>query len=354
MKFFFTFAALLISIHFGCNRSATDENRAMKVENPVKNGATPPQGMVYVPAGTFTMGGKSDQAYSDEFPRRKVSISSFFMDKTEVTNRQFKAFVAATGYVTLAERPIVWDDIKAQLPEGTPKPADSLLLPGSLVFTPTGGPVDLANFALWWQWIVHASWKHPEGPGSDLAGRMDHPVVHIALEDAQAYAGWAGKRLPTEAEWEWAAMGGQEDVKYPWGNEPIEKAYDKANFWQGFFPYENLEEDGFYGSAPVKSFPANGYGLYEMAGNVWEWCQDKYHYKAYEESSQDVIKDPAGPGRSLDPAEPYVEKYVIRGGSFLCNDSYCSGYRVSRRMKTTKDSGHNHTGFRCVKDLEGR
>ena len=346
---------LLFALHFSCHRRNADTEKVRPGEFAKESHpqSSTPEEMVYVPAGTFPMGGKSEQADRDELPRREVSVSAFYMDETEVTNRQFKAFVDATGYVTVAEKPIVWEDIKAQLPEGTPKPPGSLLLPGSLVFIPTNGPVDLSNYALWWQWTVYADWKHPEGPGSDITGRMDHPAVHIALEDAQAYAQWAGKRLPTEAEWEWAAMGGLGDVKYPWGNESVEQAYDKANFWQGFFPYENLESDGFYGTAPVKSFPANGYGLYEMAGNVWEWCQDKYHFKAYEQGQHGkVIQDPTGPGQSFDPAEPYTEKYVIRGGSFLCNDSYCSGYRVSRRMKTTKDSGHNHTGFRCVRDVE--
>ncbi|MEP0366113.1 MAG: formylglycine-generating enzyme family protein [Cyclobacteriaceae bacterium] len=311
-----------------------------------------PAGMVYIPAGSFDMGGKSEQAYQDEFPRHKVSVSDFFMDATEVTNAQFKKFVEATGYITIAEKDIDWDEMKSQLPAGTPKPADSVLQAGSLVFKGTDGPVDLNNYAVWWKWTIGADWQHPEGPDSNIDDRMSHPVVHIAWEDAQAYAEWAGKRLPTEAEWEWASMGGQTDVKYPWGNESVEKATDKANFWQGKFPYQNYVLDGFETSAPVKSFPPNGYGLYDMAGNVWEWCQDKYDVTGYEKDAQKgAVENPEGSDEYYDPREPYTPKHVIRGGSFLCNDSYCSGYRVARRMSSSKDSGFNHTGFRCVQDI---
>ena len=310
------------------------------------------EGMVFIPNGTFEMGGKSDQADKDEFPRHGVQVSAFFMDETEVTNAEFKAFVNATGYKTIAERDIDWEELKGQLAPGTPKPADSLLKAGSLVFQSTDGPVDLTNYSLWWKWVIGANWQHPHGPGSDIEDKMNYPVVHVAWEDAQAYAQWAGKRLPTEAEWEWASMGGLDDVKYPWGNESVEKAYDKANFWQGFFPYENRKEDGYEESAPVKSYPANGYGLYDMAGNVWEWCSDKYHVNTYQAmKNEGLASNPTGPRESFDPDEPLVPKYVMRGGSFLCNDSYCSGYRVARRMKSSRDSGLNHTGFRCVMDI---
>lgn len=335
---------LLIGIITSCSTTEPSNDSAKAI----------PPGMVLIPGSTFAMGGKSDQAYQDEFPRHQVKVSAFHMDETEVTNAQFMEFVEATGYQTIAERPIDWDELKSQLPDGTPKPPDSVLQPGALVFTPTSGPVDLLNFAEWWQWKIGADWRHPEGPNSTINSRLNHPVVQVAWEDAQAYARWAGKRLPTEAEWEWAAMGGIQDAKYPWGNESVEDAYDKANFWQGFFPYENLKKDGFYGTAPVKSFPPNKYGLYDMAGNVWEFCQDKYHIEAYAEiaNANDIAENPQGPVDSYDPAQPMTEKYVIRGGSFLCNDSYCSGYRVSRRMSTSKDSGLNHTGFRCVKSLQ--
>lgn len=307
------------------------------------------EGMVLIPAGTYTMGGKSNQAEADEFPRRQVAVSAFYMDQTEVTNAQFKIFVDETSYKTVAERDIDWEEMSKDLPAGTPKPPDSILKAGSLIFEPTDGPVDLTNYAQWWVWTVGANWQQPEGPGSSIADRMDHPVVHVAWEDAQAYAQWAGKRLPTEAEWEWASMGGLQDTKYPWGDESVEQAHTKANFWQGLFPFQNHEKDGFFGTAPVKSFPANGYDLYDMAGNVWEWCQDKYRFDAYAASSEvGVVENPKGPRDSFDPAEPLVTKYSLRGGSFLCNDSYCSGYRVARRMKSSKDSGFNHTGFRCV------
>ena len=344
-RLFFIYALLFL---FSCAGNKDNERNVADVSNTDVQAD-----MAYIPAGTFEMGGKSDDAYPDEFPRHLVKISAFFMDKTEVTNAQFKEFVDATGYISVAERDIDWQEIKRQLPPGTPKPADSLLAAGSLVFQSTEGPVDLNNHSLWWKWTLGADWLHPEGPGSSIRDRMNHPVVHVAREDALAYAKWAGKRLPTEAEWEWAAMGGKADSKYPWGNESVEKAFDKANFWQGFFPYQNFEKDGFFGTAPVSSYPPNGYGLYDMAGNVWEWCQDKYHFKSYEAAkAKNVVENPTGPESSFDPVDPYTPKYVIRGGSFLCNDSYCSGYRVSRRMKSSEDSGFNHTGFRCVKDVK--
>ena len=307
--------------------------------------------MVLIPAGTFMMGGKSDQADWNEFPRNEVTVSAFYLDAKEVTNAEFKKFVDATNYITVAERDIDWEEMKKEVPPGTPKPADSVLKAGGIVFKGTDGPVDLNDYSQWWRWTIGANWRQPEGPGSSIENRMDHPVVQVSWEDAKAYADWAGKRLPTEAEWEWAAMGGTKEAKYPWGNEPIEESFSKANFWQGSFPYINTVLDGFVGTAPVGSFSPNGYGLYDMAGNVWEWCEDKYHVAAYTRLSE--MKDrtnPKGPEKSYDPMEPYAEKYVIRGGSFLCNESYCSGYRVARRMSSTKDSGFNHTGFRCAKD----
>lgn len=322
-------------------------------DNPKQQDAgDSPEGMALIPAGSFTMGGRSDQAYEDEFPRHDVKVSAFYMDATEVTNAQFSAFAKSTGYLTIAERDVDWEEMKSQVPEGTPRPPDSVLMAGSLVFQKTSQPVNLRDYAQWWKWTTGANWRQPEGNGSSIEGRMDHPVVHIAFEDAQAYAQWAGKRLPTEAEWEWAALGGSLDNKYPWGNEAVEKAHDKANFWQGLFPYQNELADGFEGSAPVKSFPANGYGLYDMAGNVWEWCLDKYDVRSYaQDQSKGLVNDPAGSDRYYDPREPLSPKHVIRGGSFLCNDSYCSGYRTARRMSSSRDSGFNHTGFRCVKDV---
>lgn len=306
--------------------------------------------MVFIPGGEFSMGGVAGQADPDEFPIRRVRVSGFYLDAHEVTNREFMKFVEATGYVTTAEQPIDWEQMRQQLPPGTPKPAPELLQPGSLVFSPTEGEVDLRDYSQWWAWTTGANWRQPEGPGSSIAGRMDHPVVHISWLDATAYAEWAGKRLPTEAEWEWAARGGQQDPKYPWGNLPASEANKMANYYQGLFPYKDVASDGFTGTAPVGSFPENGYGLYDMAGNVWEWCQDKYHFQAYSLSrSEKVLSNPRGPDTSFDPDEPGIPKRVTRGGSFLCDESYCSGYRVSRRMKSSEDSGFNHTGFRCAK-----
>ena len=242
--------------------------------------------------------------------------------------------------------------MKLQLPSGTPKPPDSVLKAGSLVFKETEGAVRLDDYTQWWKWTIGANWKQPEGPGSSITDKMDHPVVHVAWEDAKEYAKWAGKRLPTESEWEWASAGGNLSSKYPWGNESVEKAYDLANFWQGIFPYKNHNLDGYYSTAPVKTYPPNGYGLYDMAGNVWEWCEDRYDVSTYAEyENAGKVINPKGSNQYNDPREPFSQKHVIRGGSFLCNDSYCSGYRVSRRMSSSKDSGFNHTGFRCVMDI---
>lgn len=311
-----------------------------------------PEGMVYIPGGNFTMGGRSVQAYEDEFPRHKVTVSPFFMDETEVTNAQFAAFVEATDYITVAEQPIDWEELKKELPPNTLPLPDSVLQPGSLVFRPTGGPTDLRYFNKWWEWRIGANWRQPEGPGSSISDRMNHPVVHIAWEDANAYAAWIGKRLPTETEWEWASLGGDENNTYPWGTGSIEQAFDKANFYQGKFPYLNTVLDGFVATSPVRSYPPNDFGLYDMAGNVWEWCRDKYSRRTYASlQAQGEVENPKGPEASFDPQDPYAQnKYVIRGGSFLCNESYCSGYRTARRMASEANSSANHKGFRCVKE----
>ena len=339
---------LLLGFIQGCQNNETEE---IQDNQPEKT----PDNMVFIPGGILEMGGDNDQADPDEYPKHKVKINSFFLDETEVTNAQFVKFVEATNYITVAERDIDWEEMKQQLPPDTPKPPDSILKAGSLVFTKTSQPVQLTNPALWWQWTIGASWKNPEGPGSNIKSRMNHPVVHISWEDAMAYANWAGKRLPTEAEWEWAARGGKENMIYPWGNDNINDNPKLANFWQGLFPFENKLMDGFDQTAPVKSFPSNEYGLYDMAGNVWEWCSDWYrpdYYQTAIASDQALPENPRGPKSSFDPVEPTVPKKVIRGGSFLCNDSYCSGYRVARRMKSSPDSGFNHTGFRCVKEID--
>lgn len=306
-------------------------------------------GMVLIPSGTLKMGGDNEQADQNEYPKHDVEITSFWMDEHEVTNAQFKEFVDATSYITLAERPVDWEEMKTQLPPNTPKPADSILAPGALVFNPTNEAVPLNNPQLWWGWVIGASWKHPLGPQSNIDSIMNHPVVQIAWEDAVAYANWAGKRLPTEAEWEWAARGGQENMIYPWGNEAVEAGDPKANFYQGLFPVKNEMKDGFEHTAPIKTYASNGYGLYDMAGNVWEWCADWYDVNFYS-SDQALIPQTKGPSVANNPNMPYQQERVIRGGSFLCNEAYCSGYRNARRMGSTPDTALNHTGFRCVKD----
>ena len=307
-----------------------------------------PPGMVWIPGGEFTMGGDDPLARPDEQPLHRVRVRGFWMDATEVTNAQFAAFVQATGYRTVAERPIDWEEMRKQLPPGTPKPDESRLQPGALVFTPPEESVGLSQFDRWWSWVPGADWRHPRGPDSSIEGRENEPVVQVALEDAQAYAKWAGKRLPTEAEWEFAARGGLDRKVNVWGDAPIDAA--RANTWQGEFPNRNTAEDGFVLAAPVGRFPANGFGLRDMAGNVWEWCSDRYRPDAYALQAQraqgGAVENPQGPD-----AEPgALEVFVVRGGSFLCNDAYCASYRPSARMRETADTATQHIGFRCVKD----
>ncbi|MEP7318982.1 MAG: formylglycine-generating enzyme family protein [Panacibacter sp.] len=308
-------------------------------------------GMVQIPGGTFMMGGDNSQAGKDEYPKHKVTLSSFYMDITEVTNAQFAAFVKATGYITTAEIKPKWEDIQKQVPPGTPKPPDDQLVAASLVFKQASQPISMDNYAQWWEWTPGANWMHPEGPGSNIQGKDNYPVVQVSWDDALAYCKWAGKRLPTEAEWEFAARGGLVNNIYSWGNEPVDQGSAKCNSWQGQFPYKNTEKDGFLRAAPIKSFKPNGYGLFDMSGNVWEWCSDWYDFNYYATIKDGAI-NPKGPAKSLDPDEPYTPKHSVRGGSFLCNDSYCSGYRAARRMKSSPDTGMEHTGFRCVKDAK--
>lgn len=304
-------------------------------------------GMVWIEGGEFAMGAGDDEGREDEYPQHTVRVSGFWMDKTEVTNAQFKKFIDATGYVTTAEKKPDWEELKKQLPPGTPKPDESVLVPASLVFMPTSHPVELNDVGQWWKWQEGANWRQPRGPGSTIHGKDDYPVVHISWYDAIAYCKWAGKRLPTEAEWEWAARGSSKG-KYTWGDEAIESGKPRANTWQGSFPDKNTAWDAFAGLAPVKSFAPNARGLYDLAGNVWEWCSDWYRADYYAAIKNEKVQDPAGPASSLDPMEPTVPKRVVRGGSFMCHASYCKGYRVSARMKTSPDTGLEHTGFRCV------
>lgn len=292
--------------------------------------------MVRIPGGTFKMGCQNGSP--DELPVHEVTVDAFRMDRTEVTNAQFRQFVAATGYVTVAE--------KVPRAEDFPGVPAEKLVPGSLVFHRPPGEVSLEDWPLWWDYLPGADWRHPQGPGSTIDGKDDHPVVHVCWDDAVAYAKWAGKRLPTEAEWEWAARGGLEQKDYVWGDEKVPGGKWQTNIWQGRFPLQNDLADGFAETAPVAQFPANGYGLHDMAGNVWEWCADWYRPDYYASSPS---RNPRGPETSFDPAEPGMPKRVSRGGSFLCSDVYCIGYRPSARMKSSPDTGLCHTGFRCVK-----
>ena len=293
-------------------------------------------GMVWIPGGKFWMG--SDEGQEDERPLHEVTVDGFWIDRTEVTNEQFARFVEATGYITIAERPPSAKDYPGVPPER--------LVAGSVVFAPPPDVVSFENPYIWWEYRAGANWRHPEGPGSDLKGRENHPVVHICWEDAQAYARWAGKRLPTEAEWEYAARGGLDREPFCWGNDQVPQGKWRANIWQGRFPNENTLNDGFRTTSPAGSYAANGYGLHDMSGNVWEWCQDWYLPDYYASAP---AKNPPGPNSSFDPNEPGVAKRVQRGGSFLCSDLYCVGYRPSARMKASPDTGLSHSGFRCVR-----
>jgi formylglycine-generating enzyme required for sulfatase activity len=316
------------------------EQAAPRVNQSQPRGPAP-DGMVWVPGGEFWMG--SDGGQSDERPVHQVAVDGFWMDCTEVTNAQFGRFVAETRYVTVAERQPDPKDFPGAPPEK--------LVPGAIVFKPPPGEVPLDNHFVWWDYAPGANWRHPEGPDSSIDGRENEPVVQVCWEDAVAYARWAGKRLPTEAEWEFAARGGLDRMPYCWGKQKTPEGRWLANIWQGRFPNQNTLADGFRGIAPVSSFEPNGYGLYDMAGNVWEWCSDWYAPDYYAHSPP---RNPLGPDQSdsFDPNEPGVAKRVTRGGSFLCSDLYCIGYRPSARMKNTPDSALSHTGFRCVRSAK--
>ena len=324
-----------------------------------------PPGMVWVPAGEFTMGTDDEAAMPNERPAHRVRLDGFWMDEHDVTNEEFARFVEATGYVTIAERPVDWEELKNQVPPGTPKPPDEMLLPGSLAFTPPDGPVDLREMGNWWTWTTGTDWKHPDGPKSTIEKRRDLPVLQVAWDDAVAYAKWAHKRLPTEAEWEYASRGGAAtNTRYWWGDEFQPHATGDGgaparymcNSFTGEFPYHDTGADGFAGVAPVKSFPPNGYGLYDMAGNVWQWTADVYRSDAHALAAEEGAKtggcciNPRGPASTFNPVRPMPEvlERVVKGGSFLCHPSYCESYRPTARRGMPPDTGTGHTGFRCV------
>ena len=298
--------------------------------------------MARIDGAGFLMG--SDEHYAEEAPVHPVSVDTFWIERHPVTNEQFAAFVADTGYVTVAERPLDPAEFPGAPPEN--------LAPGSLVFTRTPGPVDLRHLSQWWTWTPGACWRRPDGPRSTLAGCESHPVVHVAATDAEAYAGWAGKELPTEAEWELAARGGLEGARFVWGDEPERDGRRLANYWHGDFPWRAAP--GYGRTTPVGSFPPNGFGLHDMAGNVWEWTADWYAARHPEPADKPccVPRNPRGIGidASYDPAQPQfrIPRRTIKGGSFLCADSYCMRYRPAARRPQPADTGMSHIGFRCV------
>jgi len=298
--------------------------------------------MAQIPGGTFWMGTTND-AMVDARPWHQVAISKFWIDKNVVTNTEFRAFVTATGYVTTAERVPIAKDFPGAAPEN--------LVAGSAVFSAPSRPIALNDPLAWWKYVQGASWRYPQGPGSDLSGRDNHPVVQVSWYDATAYCQWRGQRLPTEAEFEFAARGGRDKNRFAWGNELRPGGRWMANIWQGHFPDGNAGEDGFVATSPVASFPANGYGLFDMAGNVWEWVSDWYRpdYYLAVAAGNSVVVNPQGPTDSFDPSEPSIAKRVMRGGSFLCTAHYCSGYEVGARGKGAPDTGTSHIGFRCAR-----
>jgi formylglycine-generating enzyme required for sulfatase activity len=347
-------AALLVgaAIGFVSANSILQSNSAAAttVAQPIfSDGTHTPTGMAWIPGGDFTMGSSDALARANERPAHRVHVDGFWMDRHQVTNAEFAHFVQATGYVTTAERVPDWQQLKQQLPPDTPKPDASLLVPGSLVFTPSEYPIPLDDWSRWWRWVPGANWRHPEGPGDSLVGRDDYPVVQISFADAEAYAKWIGKHLPTEAEWEFAARGGLNDQRYAWGNEFEPGGKSMANTWRGQFPVAN----GQHGLTKVASYPANAYGLFDMTGDAWHWTADWYRADAFDSASKagTTLTNPQGPSNSYDPEDtlnPNVPKRVIRGGSFLCNPDYCTSYRPSARRGETADSSASHIGFRLV------
>lgn len=329
-------------------------NKTVDIEDLLKqqpDSIEAPEGMVWVSGVKFTMGAQENDPYAlpREKPAHPVAVDGFFIEETEVTNAEFKKFVEETGYETVAERPIDWEEMKKQLPPGTPKPHDTILQPGSLIFRKELENVNnLNDYSQWWEWKRGANWKHPQGPESSIEGKDDFPVVHVAYEDALAYANWANRDLPTEAEWEAAAHGKLNGGIYTWGDDES-KLNKEANTWQGQFPVKNIPEDGYKYASQVRSFPANSLGIYDMAGNVWEFTKDNFDINYYNTAlQQGELLNPKGSTVYNNPESPYQKEKVIKGGSFLCNKSYCASYRISARMGSTMDSGSDHLGFRTV------
>lgn len=328
---------------------------ALRHHNPYLS--SPTKGMAFIPGGEFVMGSNSKLAKNNERPAHKVRIHPFWMDKTDVTNAQFAAFVQATGYVTTAEKKPDWETIKVQVLPGTPKPADENLAAGAMVFVGTKQPVPLDEPSQWWRYVPGADWRHPKGPGSNIAGKDDHPVVQVSYEDALAYAKWLGKRLPTEAEWEFAARGGLSETDFSWGNEAAPHGKRMANIYAGKqFPVVDEAMQAKIGTSKVGSYPPNGYGLYDMAGNAWQWVADWYRADAFELAAKSgALVDPQGPSDSYDTSHSYepvnAPKRVIRGGSFLCDPNFCMSYRPSARRGVDPYNPMSHISFRLVKSV---
>ena len=326
-------------------------------KNEVKKSlnTNPPEGMVWVETKTFLKGAKSSDLFAmpREKPAHLVTVDGFFIDATEVTNKQFEKFVKATNYITVAERKIDWEEMKKELPPNTPKPHDSILQPGSLVFNKNiDAVVTMNTYFQWWTWKIGANWRHPSGPNSTIEGKDNYPVVHIAFEDALAYCKWANRRLPTEAQWESAAQGSNENMIFTWGND-FKTLNSNANTWQGVFPTKNDSKDGFEYSSPVKSYPPNSIGIYDMTGNVWELTSDLFNVNYYNQIDlSEPIINPTGAEKSFSPSNPFQKEYIIKGGSYLCHESYCASFRISARMGTSYDSGSDHVGFRTVASTE--
>jgi len=327
------------------------------------DGVNGPKGMAWIPGGEFLMGSNHQKSQANEKPTHKVKVSGFWMDTTHVTNDQFAQFIKETHYKTTAEQVPDWETIRVQLPPGTPKPPASVFVPGAMVFVGTKAKVNLNDYSQWWAYVPGANWQHPTGPLSNIEGKGDHPVVQVSYEDALAYAKWAGKRLPTEAEWEFAARGGLNQATYVWGDQLEQQGKLPANIWdvkKQAFPVVSPKAGGAVGTSGVGTFPQNGYGLFDMTGNAWQWVADWYRADYFamqaKEHGNSVIDNPQGPSSSYDPDDygvpPNAPKRVIRGGSFLCNEDYCQSYRPSARRGADPFSPMSHLGFRLAKDSE--